>query len=202
MIPLLALLLNLFLLTNRSLSEESFPTCGDCWCVPGNNGADPCPYSEKPPTEFSTETVQAFLGQTALNPYGLYCNPYKESTCQTSPPQLYMDTDSAVCAFVYPQNPDGSTSCSSYYLQTYRSRDDAYAAGAFITHEGSCGLCSTSIDLAIYLSKCIPVSLHLALTNSLRFTSQHKISPLLERNVRQRDYSMKQKDFFAIKASD
>jgi hypothetical protein len=37
-----------------------------------------------------------------------------------------------------------------YVLVTYDSEEDARAAGAFITHERACGLCSTLQDLAIY----------------------------------------------------
>ncbi len=148
------LMLLLLSLPNLIRGEENFPTCGDCWCVPGNNGIDSCPFSEKPQTEFSNETVAAYLGQVALNAYTLNCNPYKSSTCETSPAQVFLDVETAVCGFVYPSTPEESP-CSSYYLQTFPTREDASAAGAFVTHEGSCGLCSTTIDLAVYLSKLI-----------------------------------------------
>jgi hypothetical protein len=128
--------------------EENFPTCGDCWCVTGNNGTDSCPYSELPETEYSDIAVGTYQKQTATNIYTLSCNPYKDKECQTSPPQIFLDVDSAVCAFLYPAD-----QCSSYSIQTFASREEAERAGAVITHEGSCGLCSTTIDLALYLSK-------------------------------------------------
>jgi hypothetical protein len=140
-----------------TIAEEEFPTCGDCWCVPGNNGLDTCPYDEKPQTVFSDSTIQTYLHQTVLNPYTLDCNPYRNKTCETTPPQKYLKLDTAVCAFVYTQvstkESFGDSSCSSYSLQSFPTRTAAENAGATITHEGSCGLCSTTIDLAIYLSK-------------------------------------------------
>jgi hypothetical protein len=131
-----------------SYTEDSFPTCGDCWCVPGNNGLDACPYDEKPITEYPDTSIQIYMQQMALNSYTINCNPYKDKSCQTSPPQIFLDSDKAVCAFVYPAD-----QCSTYSIQTFASREDAEVAGAVITHEGSCGLCSTTIDLALYLSK-------------------------------------------------
>ena len=37
-------------------------------------------------------------------------------------------------------------------MVTYASADAAKADGAFVTHKGSCGLCSTATDLAAYLA--------------------------------------------------
>lgn len=131
---------------------DTFPSCGDCWCIPGNNGSDPCPYEEKPATEFTNESIQVYLNQVALNPYRLNCNPYKDNSCETSPPQRLINSSMSVCGFVYPKLQDG-TSCSTYFIQTFPSRTEAERAGSVLTHEGSCGLCSTTIDLALYLSK-------------------------------------------------
>lgn len=143
------------------IAEDSFPTCGDCWCVPGNNGYDSCPYSLKPQTSFPDITIDTYKKQGALNFYTIGCNPYMDNNCQTSPAQEYLDVDTAVCAFVYPAvevyHATGKTgsglSCSEYYLQSFPSREAAEKAGAVVTHDGSCGLCSTTIDLAIYLTE-------------------------------------------------
>ena len=68
--------------------------------------------------------------------------------CQTLPPQEYTDLgEDAVCAIHYQ---DGN--CSFYELQSYPSWDQAEAAGAFVTHFGSCGPCSTTQDLAAYMN--------------------------------------------------
>lgn len=134
--------------------EESFPKCGDCWCIPGNSGADPCPYSDEPQSSYSPAIVEIYRNQAPNNPYSLFCNPYKDKNCQTFPVQQYLGTDTAVCAFVYPKE-NGEESCTTYSIQTFPSRDEAEKAGAVITHEGSCGLCSTAVDLALYLSTLI-----------------------------------------------
>ena len=40
-----------------------------------------------------------------------------------------------------------------YILVTYDSEADAFDAGAFITHRGPCGLCSTLQDLSVYIER-------------------------------------------------
>ena len=52
----------------------------------------------------------------------------------------------AVCGLHYTD-----TSCSSYKLQSYANSSQAEAAGAFVTHFGECGVCSTMQDLSVYL---------------------------------------------------
>lgn len=39
---------------------------------------------------------------------------------------------------------------AGYRLETFASAADAEDAGAYVTHEGACGLCSTLADLAVY----------------------------------------------------
>jgi hypothetical protein len=68
------------------------------------------------------------------------------------------DVETAVCAFKYPVDSNGLESCSDYNLVTYSSRKEAEMDGATVTHDGSCGLCSTTQDLAIYLSNCSLIS--------------------------------------------
>lgn len=135
-------------------SDETYPSCGDCWCIPNNNGLGPCPLWQ-PQTSFSEEVIQGYLNQTILNPYTLDCNPYYDEACTTTPPQVYLDLDTAICAFKYT-----NTTCGEYNLITYPNRMEALKDHAIITHEGSCGLCSTAADLAIYLSKCDSLIFH------------------------------------------
>lgn len=123
--------------------KESYPTCGDCFCIPSNNGSDPCP-SESPETEFSETTLGKYKSQQPEWFYKIDCNPYVDSQCETSPHQIRTESDVAVCGLVY-------TSCDKYIMETFSSREAAEENGAAITHEGSCGLCSTTQDLAIYL---------------------------------------------------
>jgi hypothetical protein len=123
----------------------------DCWCIPGGNGTDPCPlYS--PQTTFAEDTVNTYLQQRPSSIYTLSCNPYKDATCTTSPAQVYLNVSTAVCGLVYPiDGTTGTTSCSTYDIRTFSSREEAFSENAVITHEGSCGLCSTAQDLALYL---------------------------------------------------
>ena len=132
---------------------DTYPMCGDCWCIPAENGTAPCPKYWQPQTEFSSASINTYLKQIPNEIYTLNCNPYKDSTCMTAPMQDYLDSDAAVCGYVYNNLEDGSKSCSQYSMVTYNNRSDLMKAGAIITHEGSCGLCSTTQDLAIYLSK-------------------------------------------------
>ena len=132
---------------------DQYPTCGDCWCISGNNGTEPCPTSQ-PQTTFSDEVISIFKAQETKSIYTLSCNPYSNATCETEPKQAMLDVEDAVCGHVYSQNSDLTLSCSTYNLVTFKSSIDAELAGAVISHVGSCGLCSTTADLAIYLSKC------------------------------------------------
>lgn len=131
---------------------ETYPTCGDCWCVPDDNGTAACPLWQ-PQTDFANSTIETYSAQKPVNKYILSCNPYKDSTCTTTPAQTLLDVDTAVCGYLYETDVDGTKSCSQYSMVTYANRNDLIAAGAVITHEGSCGLCSTTQDLAVYLSK-------------------------------------------------
>lgn len=132
-------------------AEDVFPSCGSCWCVPDDGGTAFCPDT-KPQTTFDQETIDGFEEKVPESIYSLDCNPYKVESCAVSPPQKYLELGSdAVCAIVYPE----SGSCSSYNLTTFSSRtafeNDPRNSRAILTHEGSCGLCSTAQDLAVYL---------------------------------------------------
>lgn len=134
-----------------SFSNSTYPTCGDCWCIPDNNGTDPCP-SPVPQTSWPEDEIEIYKSQKPLWIYSLNCNPYRNKNCTTFPRQDMLDVETAVCAFKY-SIINEQESCTYYQMITYDSQESAEADGAIITHEGSCGLCSTSQDLAIYLTE-------------------------------------------------
>lgn len=150
---ILSLLSTALFLHGSLVRADSYPTCGSCWCVPALNGTAPCPPAWEPQTSFSAQTIAAYQSQHATEIYTINCNPYKDESCTTIPAQTYVGDDNAVCGYVYAANDGGSKSCTEYTMVTYPSRAELEKAGAVITHEGSCGLCSTAQDLAVYLSK-------------------------------------------------
>ena len=122
---------------------DEYPTCGDCWCAPRDGNPKLCPPNA-PVSQFSEETVRLFQRPSPTWIYSLTCNPFNNSSCTTEPVQTEVGVESAVCGFV-------DWDCSTYTMQTFKNRAEAKWAGARITHEGSCGLCSTAQDLSIYL---------------------------------------------------
>lgn len=150
-------LLCLFASLRAAAGEDAYPSCGDCWCVPENDGLGPCPVWE-PQSDFSQSVIDVYASQKPISYYTLDCNPYEDEACQTSPPQVYLGEEDAVCAFTYPLLVDGSHSCSEYDMVSFPSRAAAEQAKATVTHQGSCGLCSTAQDLSVYLGKCAHVA--------------------------------------------
>jgi hypothetical protein len=95
------------------------------------------------PPVYNQTVIDAFKNKTLLNPFPVppsSWNPYVNATNTTWP-----DT---VCAVVYPYEPDRSR----YALRTFPTAEAARAAGAFVTHLHPCGLCSTTVDLAVYMA--------------------------------------------------
>ena len=73
--------------------------------------------------------------------------------CTMTPPQdetLVSLGEEAVCGIHYESYNNGTCS-KEYRLKSYPSREQAETAGAFVTHAGACGACSTTQDLASYL---------------------------------------------------
>lgn len=137
--------------------RSDYDGCGPCWCIPASNGTAKCPFW-KPNEEFSKQSIAAFRTQKPESIFTLDCNPYLDSTCSTTPAQTYLQIDSAVCAFLYSEKSDVDYTernplCKNYEysMMTYSSRENALLAGATVTHGGSCGLCSTTQDLSVYL---------------------------------------------------
>jgi hypothetical protein len=133
--------------------------CGDCHCII-TDGSGTCP-TPTPKIDFSDAMIARLASQVALNPYLLDCNPYYVpddltivlEPCLTVPPQdesLIALGEEAACGIHYESYQDGVCS-SEYKLQSYASFQEAEAAGAFVTHAGACGACSTTQDLAAYM---------------------------------------------------
>eukprot|EP00980_Cylindrotheca_fusiformis_P030735 scaffold25332_cov186-Cylindrotheca_fusiformis.AAC.2 len=131
--------------------DGGIASCGDCFCIAGANGT--CP-SRQPLTNFTDAGDDVYWKeQTVVNPYSLSCDAFTESNCETQPAQeqALLDLgDTAACAI---HSVDSTTDCKegSYTLKSYASREEAEAAGGFVTHMGSCGVCSTLQDLAVYM---------------------------------------------------
>lgn len=157
-LSIFALLGSCVRLSDSTSLSTTYPTCGDCFCVPALDGRAPCPQYWSPQTDFANSTIGAYMQMVPLQIYTLSCNPYEDSSCQTTPPQTETESDSAVCAYKFPTDDDThAMSCSTYSMVTYPSREAAEQDRAILTHEGSCGLCSTTQDLAIYLSECFTI---------------------------------------------
>jgi hypothetical protein len=108
-------------------SEQCQPRCtchGEVWEAPTR----------------TEEEIDSLLTWNLLDPPGeLTSNPYEGE----APPEPNPD---AVCAVMT----DGSGS-KDYSLETFASIAEAEAAGGQVTHSGTCGLCSTLADLAVYM---------------------------------------------------
>ena len=142
--------------------------CGDCHCAvsPGKQ----CP-TWKPVAHYSDYTIDTLASQVAINPYQLWCNPYQDDDCETSPPQIMTELgEAAVCAVHYDDldQYSGDPVGAHYMLQTHASALAATLAGGIITHYGACGVCSSTQDLAAYLR-------HVDLATSGRRCSVHGI---------------------------
>jgi len=147
-------------------------SCADCHCIVNGSSAEwpQCPESV-PRTNFSQAEIETWNSQTVLNAYRLDCNPYDDEEleetdvvddvvpCRTEPAQneaLLSLGEMAVCAVHFQYGPlicderENDVASDSYRLKTYASREEAEAAGGFVTHAGHCGVCSTLQDLAAY----------------------------------------------------
>jgi hypothetical protein len=119
-------------------TDNIYPTCGDCYCIPDNNGLGDCP-NWVPKTIFSNEVITSYQYQIPTSIYTIDCNPYKNETCKTKPLQTNLDIDTAVCAFSYKNSGELNNSCSEYDMITYSTHELAIASNDIVTHAGSCG---------------------------------------------------------------
>lgn len=149
-----------FILLGSSVAAgEDYPQCGSCWCIPENNGTSPCPLWQ-PQTSFPVLDIARYRQQRPSFIYKLDCNPYNDEDCFTEPAQQMLDEDDTVCAFVYSSSISSEEfaaadicAAAEYEMVTFPSHKEALQSGAVVTHSGACGLCSTTQDLALYLSK-------------------------------------------------
>lgn len=131
-------LLLIFCFVIVSSTTDIYPTCGDCYCIPDNNGLGQCP-NWIPETIFSNEVIKTYQNQIPNSIYTLNCNPYIDKTCTTVPLQTNLDIDTSVCAFSYKNSLELNNSCNEYNMITYSSKELAEASGDIVTHAGSCG---------------------------------------------------------------
>ena len=132
-------------------------TCGDCHCIiEGENST--CPTGDAIPRgEFYQETVDQWKDLKHLTPMTLDCNPYKNRTCTTQPPQdtVMLDLwEDAVCGIKYNMDSlDPDNQCPTEYETIAYANLTMLEAdeGAELTHYGTCGVCSSLQDLAVYV---------------------------------------------------
>jgi hypothetical protein len=135
---------------------DPIASCGGCHCIVSEG--DACP-TDVPQTNYTTDAIDVWESQVAINAYRLECNPYEDDNCGTFPPQddsLLALGEEAVCAIHFEKefasdNQTQTCFAASYQLLTYASMEDAEVAGGFVTHTGHCGVCSTIQDLAAYV---------------------------------------------------
>jgi len=126
---------------------QPIASCGDCHCILKDN-TTACP--ERPQVEISDSVISSLAAQRLLNneSFALDCNPYNEANCELPlDGGSFEEGEEAVCGVHYQD-----TECSEYQLKNYPDRATAEAAGAFVTHLGTCGFCSTMQDLSVYLA--------------------------------------------------
>jgi hypothetical protein len=140
-------------LLEKLLQEDVPAMCGNCHCIPDHSS---CPlWNETLPSQ---ESVERFRRLVLLNPIGLDCDPYINTTqpCETSPPQntsLLVLGEAAVCALHFimeetanlrkeflerrtPLEPIKRSCPTQYRLESYASRAEAEQNGAHMTHAG------------------------------------------------------------------
>ena len=96
---------------------------------------------EPTPPPFNATVIAAFAAKTLANPLPApAANPY-------SKPNPPLPKPGQVCGVLY----SNETKRRVYRLETYVSAAAAVAAGAHVTHDTPCGLCSSLADLAAYM---------------------------------------------------
>jgi hypothetical protein len=91
------------------------------------------------PRAWDAASLAALRAKVLLGPpAALTDDPYTRPAPPPAPP-------GSVCAVRF-----DAMDANAYTLETFASREAATAAGAFPTHAGACGLCSSLADLAVY----------------------------------------------------
>ncbi len=124
-------------------------TCGHLFGAPGpNTGLDEgaCKPEVTRGEEvwavpsYTADDLAELRRWTLLDPLGsLTVDPYTE-------PDAWPLRESEVCGLLVED-----AEARTYRLATYASEEEAWAAGAWVTHGGACGRCSSLADLAVYI---------------------------------------------------
>ena len=138
---------------------DGLPLCRGCHCTPEweeDPGAFVCPEEPPPTWRYDTEVIETLRSQVATNPIKLDCDPYRDEGCDTTP-SLEKGSwgNDAVCSLIYDvpdANDSGSCPLTNYTLKSFRTAEEAASANAVVTHKGHCGVCSTTKDLAAYMT--------------------------------------------------
>lgn len=94
------------------------------------------------PPIYTATDVDGLYGWVLLNPSAeLSEDPYEE-------PDAHVPRPDGVCAVVV-----DSLEAKTYRLRSFDSERAARKAGAWITHTGACGVCSSLADLAVYMGE-------------------------------------------------
>jgi hypothetical protein len=150
-------------------------TCGGCYCIAKDTNkttnssattADTCPTESQPTIAYSSEWIEQLRTLHWTNPLTLSCDPYTNSSCNTNEYPLpivqpgfeyncvvdFTNKDSETT--FTSSSPSTISSYGSYRTRTFQgSVHKAQQRGLYVTHTGSCGMCSNLNDLSIYIDK-------------------------------------------------
>lgn len=138
---------------NNSNGLAGFRTCDGCFCIVENEG-EMCPID--PPFTNFTSIIPTLRNLTLSNPIGpdAACNPYTNETCALTPSQ---NLGGGACVVEMQEPLTDFSSCPeswSYHLRTFSGTfEEATQQRLFVTHNGSCGACSSLQDLAVYMEQ-------------------------------------------------
>jgi len=119
---------HLFGVPNENTGLDDTQCSPSCGC--GDGAWTPEPWTDARVASLREWTLTA-------TPADLETDPYETTP---APPQA-----GQVCGFVV-----DDLAAKTYHLTTFDSADAAAQAGAIVTHEDACGLCSSLEDLAVY----------------------------------------------------
>ena len=97
-----------------------------------------------------SDAKNKFSLKTALNPWGNFqVNPYTNQTKQSQQQiQDVLSNKLIVCAIQYKD-----TLNQTYIIKDFATKEEAEANNFIVTHQGQCGACSSTKDLAVYLGE-------------------------------------------------
>ena len=97
---------------------------------------------EPVPPPFNSTVIAAFRSKVLMNP------PASPGSDPYDGPPLPTPNATRVCGVLY----EDEATRSEYRLTTFDSREQAEGAGAHVSHLTECGLCSSTKDLAAYMT--------------------------------------------------